>query len=339
MSENREELPQVTPTELKPEGKVTFRGLCGATLDAVRLYRSDPDKINPIGAMTLIGMKAAFPERFTYEQLRSNPNLKFFTHFAWLGVEVNDAVDIIPQARREERQEAIENVFSWWKKAIRHTRAEADLSPEESAQKRQLMRDYQREILFLEKLTRETPEADWNLEKTIRYREVMNAISVVHNAAALLGNEALPSRLNTIDKGNLSWEALEKKYSWMVDGKPENETERRLCALFNLVMAVQVIDDWYDVEDDKKLGLHTVATQLIREEGEINRVEVEARRLTNNYFKRAELYGATKMAGMGLEKFMITFKKLLRRFAHRAGRRERLLNGGEAILKGKQIRP
>jgi len=320
-------------TDLQSKKEITFTGLSKAAIDTVRLYRSDPDKMNPIGAITLVGMKAAFPEKFTNEQLRNNPNLTFFNYFAWLGVEVNDAVDIVPQARAEGQQEMVENIFSWWKTALRATQAEADLTPEDSMQKKQLIEDYQREILFCEGAIRETSDADLNLEKLIKYREVVNSISIVHNATALMGHEALPTRLETINKKDLSLPALEEKYSWMVNGEPETDTEEKLSALFNFAMGVQVIDDWYDVEDDKKLGLHTIATQVVAGEPTSDKAMKKIQEIADGYFDKAETYGATKTAGIGTKQFFTVLKTLIRKFPKGGGRRERLLNGGKLILR------
>lgn len=320
------------PVELSSEGRVAFGGLSKATIDTLRLYKSDPSSVNPVGALTLIGMKAAFPEKFSNEQLRNNPNLKFFNCLVWLGVELNDTVDVSPKAREIGEQKLANHIFDWWKEAIRTARAEADVIPEESVQRRQLVENYQREILYCEKNAKESLEEEASLQRAVRYREMINAISLVHNAAALLGHEDLSSRLETIRKQDLSWEALEDKYEWVIDSKPKNETERRLCGLFNLVMGVQVIDDWFDVQDDQKLGIQTIATQALADEGP-GQARTKIQELTNTYFKKAETFGVTKRAGKGIGSVFTNLKRLMRRFPSRGGRRERMLNGGEIIYR------
>jgi hypothetical protein len=307
--------------------EITFRGLAGATIDTVKLYRSGD--VNPLGALAIVGMKAAFPERFSNAQLRNDSNLDFFNGVIWLGVEVNDAVDIIPQARTDQKQVVIENIFGSWKKVIRVSRGVAG----ESEEKNQLLTNYQREILFLEKRARETGDTQ-SLEDVRTYRQVMNAISIVHNAGALFGSETLSPRLDTIDKANLSWDTLKNKYDWVINGKPQNDTERRLCALYNLVMGVQVIDDYCDLADDKRLGLHTIATRLLKDVPD----SVEAERIikadAENYFSKAEELGVSQPAWKGIRFIFTKLKGLQSRFPDKAGgRRERLLNGGKKIIQ------
>src|SRR3990167_11210137 len=90
---------------------ITFKGFAEGTVETLRFYRSHGDKMTPAGAISLIGMKAAFPERFSNEQLLQNQNFIFYNCLVWLGVEVNDAVDINPKAREEGKQEMVERIF------------------------------------------------------------------------------------------------------------------------------------------------------------------------------------------------------------------------------------
>lgn len=305
---------------------ITLTGLAKATIDTVKLYKSGD--VQPLGAYVLVGMKAAFPERFSNTQLREDSNLEFFNAVVWLGVEVNDAVDIIPQARRDQNQEVVEDIFRSWKRVIRKARELPDYSEEQD----QLLTNYQREILFLEKRARELGEQP-SLEDIRSYREMMNAISVVHNAGALLGSESLSTRLNTIKKTDLSWETLKDKYDWMINNDPQNNTERRLCALYNLVMGVQVVDDYCDLTDDRRLKLRTIATELLKDNpGK----EVAEQRITTdseNYFHKAEELGVTQRAWKGMRFFFQAMKGLQSRFPDKeGGRRERLLNGSKQIM-------
>jgi hypothetical protein len=154
----------------------------------------------------------------------------------------------------------VENIFKSWKGVIKTTRQIPGYSQEQD----QLLINYQREILFLENQAKGSGEQS-TLGDVRNYREMMNAISVVHNAGALLGSENLPTHLYTIDKGDLSWETLRDKYDWMLNNNPQNDTERRLCTLFNIVMGIQVVDDYCDLRDDKRLGLKTMATELLKD--------------------------------------------------------------------------
>ena len=244
-------------------------------------------------------------------------------------MEVNDAVDIIPQARQTGNQRIIENIFKSWKKVIRITKEIPGFSEEQD----QLLTDYQREILFLESHAKEFGEQS-ALRDIREYREVMNAISVTHHAGALLGTEGLPTHMDTLSKTNLNWGTLRSKYDWMINNKPENETERRLCALFNLVMGIQVVDDYCDLEDDRRLGLRTIATELLRDKPDRDIAERRIAIDSENYFHKAEELGVTKNAWKGMKFVFQSMKGLASKFPDTlGGRRERLLNGGKNILQ------
>ena len=241
---------------------ITFKGLSQATIETFQLLRTHPDKMTYAGSITLVGMKAAFPERFSNEQLLRNKNFRFYNCLVWLGLEINDAVDIIPKARQEGRQELVENIFQEWKLAYRSAENAADLDPDQLDSNLQIMENYQREILFLEKTIRDLPTNQIDYSSVCGYRELMNAIGVIHNAAALFGSQEISQRTFSIPKEDLSFNKIQEKYAWIINGSYANETERKLVALYNTCMGVQVVDDWNDINDDQYLGLHTFATEI-----------------------------------------------------------------------------
>lgn len=317
--------------ELLPDREISFGDLSESTIETIKLLR-DGNKIRPFGALTLVGMKAAFPERFSEDVLSDNPNLAFFSAFTRLGIDINDAVDIIPHARAEGKKDVIEGIYRGWKKIIRDTVKEARLSPTEGDEKINLVRNYQREVLTIEKEAREESWDKNDLQEIIRYREMVNAVSLVHNVAALSGIQTFSSRLEEIDKRELSLETLFEKYRWIIQGKPENEAERRLCALFNLTMGVQVIDDWFDISDDKKLGLKTIALQLLDEKEGSVKTAFRLWQYADSYFKRSEEFGVSKNARHGTAGFFTLVKVISKVFPGIGGRREFMFNGREDQL-------
>lgn len=324
-----DKLPKANSSGASAEKEITARDLLRASFDTLNLYRKHEDEMTFSGAVILVGMKTAFPEKFGNRELLNNPSLKFFNYLVRLGIVLNDVVDIVPHAKAEGQQEVVEKIFERWKKAIEAVNTRASGFPQEiQRSKREFIKNYQREFLFLEKLTRERSEADWNLSRVLRYREIMNAASIIHDAAALLGSDSLSPRLVPIDRRNLSWRALEEKYDWVIKGRHENQTERKLCALFNIVMCLQIVDDWLDLEDDQRLGLCTIATQVLKEgEGGVKAAEATMKNLAAGYFERAEFYGMTRPAGKGMEYAFILGKKLAKKLPHQlGGRRERLLD-------------
>lgn len=338
MTENPESA-DISKLPDKVDSDITFVGLAKATVDSIQLTRSHRDKMTASGALALVGMKAAFPEKFSNQQLLQNQNLRFYNCLVWLGVEINDAVDINPSAREAGKQEVVEKIFEGWKNALRATKVAAGLNPQETESSLQIMDSYQREILFVEKSIRERSEDHLNLEVITSYRELVNAISVFHNAAALLEQTELKQRQIEIPKQELSLERLQNKYEWLISGSYQSDTERKLIALFNSVMGVQVIDDWFDAEDDQKLGLHTFATEIVRNNnGNANTARKEVFGAAKYYFDRSEEFGFSKFARTGMDRVFRGMKKFQKLFPHRAGgRREKLLNEGESIITDSSI--
>lgn len=329
MEESGEAILKPSRFKVGTEKEITARSLLKASFDTLCLYRKHGGEMTFSGAFILVGMKTAFPEKFGNKELLGDPNFKFFNYLVRLGVVLNDVVDIVPHARSEGQQEVVEKIFERWKKAIEAVNTKAgEFSQEMQQPKKEFIKNYQREFLFLEEVAREKSGADWDFSQVLRYREIMNAASIVHDAAALLGDDVLSPRLALIDKRNLSWEALEEKYDWIIKGRYENQTEQKLCALFNIVMCLQIVDDQLDLEDDWRLGLCTIATQVLKEkEGNNEAVESTMRNLAAGYFKKAEFYGMTRPAGKGMEYAFILAKKLAKKFPHQlGGRRERLLD-------------
>ncbi len=319
---------------------LTLFDLTRATLDSIKLYRTQKDKIIPIGALTLAGMKAAFPQKLSNQNLHYHPHLRFFNCISWLGVELNDAVDIIPTARAQKQQPVVETIFHNWKQALRASTSEAKISASETHRRKQLLRSYQREILFCEATARNTSPQEWSLTTVTNYREIMNAISLTHNAAALLADDLDPHRTQPIPKSNLTWQALEAKYAWMTQGQPQTSIETKLCGLYNLVMGSQVVDDFFDLPDDQRLGLCTFATQVFTQQPNPSLAQQQLDRIAADYFTAAQTFGVTTSAARGMKLVFSTLKSTLRKFPrHIGGRRERMLATGELILNQSSTQP
>ncbi len=270
------------------EKPISLLDAAKATFYTFRMYYKNKPNFPQEAMIQLAGLKLAFPDQLSDERLRNHPNLDFFKQVAFLAVRINDAIDLIPDYRKKDKQDFAEEIYSEWKQAIRRANEEKKGIPE----REMIVRDSQRETLALEKYVRKMPEEDWSLGRAVRYREIMNAIAITYETAALLGANQLPGRLTSIDKEHLSWEALEQKYGWMINGKPQNETERKLCGLFNITMGVQVIDDWYGLQDDQNRGLLTIVTKIMKSVGK-DKIKAKAvsQEITEKYLKRATQFG------------------------------------------------
>jgi len=318
------------------ERNITFTGLTKSTLDLLGHHIRHKENIG-VASLVFVGLKTAFPERFKTLDV-NDPNVRFFGSIVWLGIELNDACDMLPQVRAEGNQEAANEVFTCWKAVIRHSKAIVASGPDKEF-KEKLLSDYQREILAIERKARVNPD-EWDLAKILRYREIVNGISVVANAAALLGEEALPRRLDSIDKADLSWETLEKKYSWLIDGKPATDTEKRLCALFYMMMGIQITDDWLDIKNDTRLELNTIATVVLKKQrGKPEFAIPILDHLSNSYWRKAKTFGVSKQAWISFNFLFEQAKKVSQRFPTKAGgKREILLNGGLEALQSAATR-
>lgn len=293
------------------EKPVSFADACKAFLGTAMFYRKNRPNFPLEAAVGLVGMKMAFPGRFTNKKLANDPNIDFFKHLMHLGVQMNDAIDLNPVHRSEGKQKVVESIFIDWKASIRSVNATAERISERGI----IIRDYQRETLTLEKYAREMSENEWSLEKALKYRELINAIVTVYQGAALLGTNSLVGRLVTIEKENLSWQTLEQKYAWMINGQPRNEDERKLCGLFYMVMGAQVIDDWYDLKTDQRLGLHSIATELMRSVNQDRtRGWEETQLITKSYYQKAVESGYTISVTKGVNLAMRFLKEAERIF-------------------------
>jgi hypothetical protein len=119
---------------------------------------------------------------------------------------------------------------------------------------------------------------------------------------------------------------IEERMDWLMKNEPRNETERRLCALFSVVMMTQLVDDWCDMEIDEGLGLYTLATGLMDISGGN---EPRARKLRDEeierYFRRGSKMGVTWTGFVGAKSFFAFFKQAMLRFPDKlGGRREKL---------------
>lgn len=317
MSETSQEtISQNGLKDLESGKKITLSAMVKNTIEVARYVKQakEEDRIYPAGAVSLVGIKAVFPERFEGKSLAERDDVLFFSHLVILGVAVNDVVDIIPVMREAGGQQStIEKTFKLWKKVHSLVSGQIDADPQKTSERNDLVQSYQREVLFLEREAR-LHSAEWPLEEVIRYRELVNAVGLVHSAAAILPYPDIGTHARAIPKQELSVDSLAKKYKWLTANNPQTEAERRLATLFNLAMTTQVIDDWYDVEGDRKLKLTTIGTIIDSTSTNHNQGEKRIKELRNNYLKRAIDNNSTKIASMGVVHFMVLLKECQKRW-------------------------
>lgn len=298
---------------------IGFPGLIRATVEVATL--KGKTKTNLVAGTILVFLKSAFPEKLGNQHLQY-PVLDCFWSIPELGIIINDAYDVADYARANGKKEAASDIYREWRNTLR----EIDTSAGSNEFINQLINSYQREIVHIER-TAKDPKIVWNLGKAKRYREITNAISVVTIASILLGEENAPTpRLKQIAHSDLSWDSINQKYSWIIEGEPQSPTEQKLCALFNLVMAFQVWDDWDDLEYDNKLGLHTVATEIIKSGVSFKKSKKLMAKAADYYFQKSQEFGVSETANIVFKFLFGATKSLRKTFPQRfGGLRERIL--------------
>ena len=90
-------------------------------------------------------------------------------------------------------------------------------------------------------------------------------------------------------------------------------------------MGMQVIDDWFDIKIDKKLGLHTIGTEIEKvSAGQEPQIKTRALDMAGSYYRKAEDLGFGRGATKGLEWVFRTLKELGKKNPKAGGSRERL---------------
>lgn len=303
--------------------------------------------IHPLTASVLLGLKFAFPGELKNNKLLNSPDLLFFDGLTLAGLNMNDILDMETLVDSKlglksdtssgknsgKSSNLVHKLLDNWN--IQMGRIYSGITENGKRERATIVTNYQREILFVERYARQ--KQSWSLSEVLEYREIMNAITQTSLSAALLGSKRLESRLIPIRQQEMSLSAVRRKYAWLVDLKPENETERKLCALFEIVMGMQVIDDWLDRDDDRQLMLTTIGTQTVEEcNGDQKQARKKIDSLSKIYFQRAEDLGYTKAVVKTMELFFAGIKIVQHRIPNIiGGAREKMLY--ESKIKDKDV--
>jgi hypothetical protein len=239
---------------------VGLREFCVAGLQIAQLRRREKDDISTAGLVALAGLMAGFPERVNMTTMQNSAELRLFTEVISMGTDINDYVDMGARLREVRNEDDVAEM--WYRKILNDWRGSLrsigfrDLIEGD----KETIKSYMLGVLKINGEMRK--ERNWDFEKIERYKKLENGLSMVCTAALVLKDEEMDGvRLDLNCRQRL--DDVEGKMSWLLDNEPRNETERRLCALFAVVMMTQFIDDWTDLEIDRDLGLYTLATGLL----------------------------------------------------------------------------
>lgn len=309
----------VQTERVEPKKRIGFpdfaRGTVEAASDFLEAYIRTREIKDMTGYLLSSGVRAAYPERLEQRTFFQDSGFRLFSRLSSLGDSMNGYVDMVPfyEERRREgnpsAQKEIDGKLSVWRYEFKQAMVEAKSCPERklSEWRVRLLKTYHQETLFAERTKRENPDIS-----SQKFQEMVNAISIFHTTCALFGPEFLPERLNEIGQKDLTWEMLEGKYDWLINGDPKGEDETKLCGLFYAVMIAQLVDDAWDYKRDAELGDQTMALDLLAKQKNKRRVYYEG--LAQEYIKKAETFGMTKAAARGMQYFSRLVK-----IAHRLG--------------------
>jgi len=120
------------------------------------------------------------------------------------------------------------------------------------------------ETEVIEKYVREN-SSNLSFADAIKYRRLVNAIASCTVTGVLLGREHLAERLQTINKDNLNWDTIYRKYEWVFGNTAKNSVEKAVIVMDRVATAGQIDDDWFGRHIDDLLAIPTPALIAIRE--------------------------------------------------------------------------
>jgi len=306
------ELTENRPTDLKDFSRGFY--------EAAKLYRENPDTRSGSGFGVVAGLIALFPEKINFESLNRSPLFHRINATAHVATLVNDYLDMQTYLDTPEGKGLKKKIEDEWKKTLEGIQFEGEL-PKDT---RGIIKSYMAGITLLDDSERSNP--DNSLTGIIRSKELENAISLVHCAAIIMGDQEIGADcLNLYEE--VSAEQVREKYSWILKGEPENETQKRLCAIFNVIMLTQTIDDQFDVKIDNKLSVRNIYSAILIENK--NDQQLSQKRLEEiqkQYYATANKFGISNLAYYGNKVFMKFVKMAQYKYPQKlGGYRERLI--------------
>lgn len=280
------------------ENKLGFPEFVGASLNGLLLKSAHPEYFysrGPKGVVEsapLTAMFAAFPEELGRKKIESDPalqqRLRLATQLIRVSISANDFVDMHEkvwlQAAGSKTKPSDDLQYMDGQEQWKHHMEQVGYNDKTLLESdRGIFKSFLSGIVRLNRLVREN--LDRSLETVLEAKELENAINLTHVAAVLFGTEDLPQSALELDSQGLdghkqlSLSEMKARYEWLIHGQPENETQTKLCALFNLVMITQIIDDWRDRDIDSKLGIHSIGLSLMEStKGDENLAEKKKKR-------------------------------------------------------------
>jgi hypothetical protein len=280
--------------------------------ESVNLYKDNPEARVGMGIALITGLISTFPEYLNYKNLNQTEEYKQLVAVTYLATQVNDYIDMHTVLNTTENKEKLKKKEETWRMTLEAIGFDKILSLE----KTDLIRSYISGVALINEEAKH--DQDKSFKATRRYKELENAISLVHIAAIALGKDKIGINGLELDK-ELNIAEIESQYDWLLAGNPKNEVQRRLCGLFNIVMMTQIVDDTKDCKVDQKLGIRNLFVDA-DQNSKITEMWI------SKYLTQAKKFGVTRLAFEGNKLFMNIYKDFQYQFpAIFGGSRERQL--------------
>jgi len=288
-------------------------------IEGAKLYLENREIRTDSGIAIVVGLVTAFPEKINYHTLNNSCEFHRLCATGHVAILINDYMDMQEYLSKPEGRELKEKIEDGWKRTLEGIGFNKDL-PEE---KKTILKSYMAGITLLDDCIRSHP--DNSCPGILKAKEIENAISLVHCAAMILNSEEIdPHCLNLYE--DITQKSLEEKYRWLLNGEPQNEIQRRLCALYNVVMLSQTVDDYYDYSVDDKLSIRNIYSSILQENyGNQEMANKKFAEIQSQYRDNAIRFGVSKMATLGNTIVLGIYKKMQYMFPNKyGGYRERL---------------
>lgn len=300
--------------------QTNFKDFVTGTIDTLRLRRIHPNLRSGSGLPILAGLLSVFPEAINMQTMNDPDRFKLVNAVAMVAIYVNDYVDMHKYLKDSDKTTLIDRIAKNSGEALKGIGFHESMPAETEG----ILQSYLAALGTINDASGMT--VDRTLESTLRFKELENGISLVHNAALFLGTKEIGSDCLQLDEV-ITIQDIESKYTWLLKNKPNNETQRRLCGMFNLVMATQIIDDTYDRSDDRTLDIHNIYNEAVNDAtGDRVIGQMKVKELEKQYLDEARQLGFSSTALLGNKIFLSTMKQLQSIFPHFfGGLRERVL--------------
>ncbi|MEO6509008.1 MAG: hypothetical protein ABIO02_03570 [Patescibacteria group bacterium] len=302
---------------------------------AKKITELGDDKPNYIPQAILMGMRTVSPDLVDRSDVLKSPEiLKVVDKLVIYQGRMNDYLDF-EGSGREELKPIIDTASDLEEKAkMDLDKAIAEVSDSSRRESINILLQNNHDELVIVESQFRTSERSQSYKDADLYRNLVNGIDEMMVAGVILGAEAFPGIQETIASDTLNIETIQRKYRWLIEGTCDTNAERTLALLHNISMAIQIEDDWHDVNVDTLLRVPSMGIAALRENGNN---EEKARKFLvqerEKYRQKARSLGGGRLSvGVGI--LATRTQKWLARFGMEQARQNRLKAIRDMMTRG-----